>query len=264
MQCISPIFVRSASRRDFVPCGKCNFCLQTKRFDWSFRLRQELKRSVSAHFLTMTYSDDVVPIDGCLNRRDVQLFTKRLRKDNSVPLRYYTVGEYGTRTLRPHYHSIMFNLDHDIAVNLARYWKLGNCYVGDVQEASINYVTKYVINRTGDYAGREPPFSLMSRRPGIGSSYLDTHKMWHRDDMRNYTQVNGSKARLPRFYKDKIFSDAERARMAVESVNQSDLVYLDNINRLSKFHADPYHYHDQCVRYAHAGVISKVNISQKF
>lgn len=263
MRCISPILVRSNGRRDFVPCGKCNYCLQTKRFDWSFRLYQESKSAVSANFLTMTYDDDHLRSPS-LCKRDVQLFTKRVRKDNSAKLRYYTVGEYGTRTLRPHYHSIMFNMDLEVVTRLSDYWRLGNCYVGEVSMASINYVTKYVINRTIDYGGLDPPFSLMSRRPGIGSRYLDTHRAWHRSDMRNYTQVHGEIGRLPRYYKDKFFTDVERSIMALDSVESGDLDYVESVERLSKFHADPYLYYDERIRHQHDAVISKVNYSSKF
>lgn len=268
MRCISPILVRSNGRRDFVPCGKCNHCLQTKRFDWSFRLLQESKKAVTAHFLTMTYDEINVPGDSSLCKRDVQLFTKRLRKENasfvSTPVRYYTVGEYGTKSGRPHYHSIIFNLHASVVSRLSDFWKLGNCYVGDVEIASIHYVTKYVINRHGDCGGREPPFSLMSRRPGIGSRYLDTHRGWHRSDMRNYTQVNGEIARLPRYYKDKFFSDVERANMALDSIAQADLDYEVAVSRLAKFHDDPYYYYDYRIQRQHDAIVSKVNFSNKF
>lgn len=163
MRCISPLSLRQNGSINVVPCGKCNFCLSSKRDDWSFRLRQELKVSTSASFLTLTYSTDKLPINPSghleLRKSDCQLFMKRLRKVNSVPLRFYTVGEYGTRTARPHYHSILFNLDPSVRTQLHQIWQLGNVHVGDVTGASIHYVTKYVINRHQDvYDGREPPF----------------------------------------------------------------------------------------------------------
>lgn len=264
MRCISPILIRSKGRHDFVPCGKCNFCLQTKRFDWSFRLLQEIKVSSSAYFLTLTYNEDNHPLDGSLSRRDFQLFMKKLRKRNSVPLRYYTVGEYGTRTLRPHYHSIMFNLDQSLAVRLSEVWEKGTCFVGDVQPASVNYVTKYVINAALDYGGREPPFSLMSRRPGIGASYLATHREWHRADFRNYTQVNGKLGRLPRYYKNAFFSDSEKRYIAKKAMAASDAAYEKTLLRLAKFHPDPSLYYDVCVEKAHEAVTREVNYSNQF
>lgn len=161
MKCISPLLIRTDGRRDVVPCGKCNFCLQTKRADWTFRLQQELKISSSAFFLTLTYDNDNIPFSSAgvpeLRKRDCQLFMKRLRKENSKSLRYYTVGEYGTVTSRPHYHSILFNLDLQMVSQLPKIWSLGHVHVGDVKTASIHYVTKYVINRVGEFENREPP-----------------------------------------------------------------------------------------------------------
>lgn len=159
MRCIHPLYLPKTGLT--VPCGHCNFCLSNRRADWSFRLFQETKVSQSAHFLTLTYDDSTVPVgDDCysLCKRDLQLFTKKLRKENGSKLRYYAVGEYGTKTNRPHYHSIMFNLQPRTVEALPNIWNLGMVHVGDVNEASIHYVTKYVINRDLEVSGREPPF----------------------------------------------------------------------------------------------------------
>lgn len=272
MRCVSPLLVRTSGRRDFVPCGKCNFCLEVKRADWSFRLGQEQKRSNTALFLTMTYDESSVPVseDGLLTlcKRDVQLFTKRLRKENAFhvdwPLRYYTVGEYGTRTSRPHYHSIMFNLATELHARITDIWQHGNIYVGDVKPASIHYVTKYVINRPGVYTGREPPCAMMSKRPGIGADYLRTHSQWHKDDKRNYVQTNGKIGRLPRYYKDKIFNAYERNQMAQKAIAQGDEAYSATVDRLSRFHDDPYYYYDERISHALDAVVLKVNKTNKF
>jgi len=158
MRCIRPLSLKSGLT---VPCGHCNFCLANRRADWSFRLYQENKVSQSAHFLTLTYDDTTVPVgDDCysLCKKDVQLFTKRLRKANGSKLRYYTVGEYGTQTQRPHYHSLMFGLEPKILDSLPAIWGLGQTHIGAVNSASIHYVTKYVINADSEVSGREPPF----------------------------------------------------------------------------------------------------------
>lgn len=106
MRCIAPIRLQTGQ---FVPCGKCNFCLAARRADWSFRIRKELKVAESAAFITLTYSDYHMPLTddglGQLCKYDLQCFFKRLRKEQSKKLlhedypsiRYYAVGEYGTR-----------------------------------------------------------------------------------------------------------------------------------------------------------------------
>lgn len=272
MGCISPQLIRTKKERLFVPCGKCNFCMQKKRSDWTFRLLMENKQAETANFLTLTYDDSRLPLNARgipeLRKTDLQLFTKRIRFYNdekwNVPLRYYSVGEYGTRTLRPHYHSIMFNIHPDILPRVAEIWGHGNCHIGEVNQASIHYVTKYVINRTVDYGDRAPPLSHMSRRPGIGAQYLFTHKEWHRAGMRNYTQVNGQQSGLPRYYKDKIFSKAERGRMGKEYILLDDSEYWQELDRLHKTHDDPYLRYDEGIRNAHDKIISKVNQTNQF
>lgn len=266
-----------------MPCGKCNFCLQSKRMDWSFRLSQELKRASTAKFVTMTYDEPNLPwkdyVDDAgechtvptLNKSDVQLYQKRLRKAHSEAweednfpqpppaVRYYTVGEYGTKTLRPHYHSILFNVHPKILSRLPDIWQKGNVQVGTVSPASIHYVTKYVINRTMDFGGREPPFSFMSKRPGIGADYLRTHTKWHRDDMRNFAQVNGITTRLPRYYKDRIFDENERAELAIQAVEIGNEKFFEEIQRLCDLHDDPYVHYAERVKHMRDSITSKLN-----
>lgn len=272
MRCISPLLIRTNGRRDTVPCGKCNYCLQSRRADWSFRLLQEWKVCSSAKFLTLTYDEEHVPKNSVglqeLSKNDVQLFHKRLRKEqakyNHQPLRYYSVGEYGTKTLRPHYHSIMFNLDRRVIDNLMAIWNRGHCHAGEVTPASIHYVTKYVINKDAVLNDRAPPFAIMSRKPGIGSNYLASHSSWHRADNRNYVRVNGVLGRLPRYFKDKMFTDFERKLMSLDSIQGNDSRYWAEIERLSFLHSDPQAYYDERAMVNHDLVKSKVNSLNKF
>lgn len=266
MQCISPLLIRQNGRRDIVPCGKCNYCLQTKRSDWTFRILQELKVSTSAYFLTLTYSDEHLPPGSTVRKTDLQNFNKRLRKRNALrskrSLRYYAVGEYGTQTERPHYHSILFNLCDPQDVEKA--WPFGHVMVGDVNIASIHYVTKYVINRMQEYPNRDPPFALMSRRPALGASYLDTHTDWHRAEKRNFTQVEGTIARLPRYYKEKIFNRYERAVMALESTSQADIEYWETVQRLKRFSDNPEYYYEERISFQHEQMLKKINKKNTF
>lgn len=252
MGCISPIALRLSKAVQFVPCGKCNFCLASKRADWTFRLAQELKVCQSAHFLTLTYDDVHLPWTDegpSLCKRDMQLFMHSLRKANRkvspVGLRYYTVGEYGTNTLRPHYHSIMFNLSGCICQRLDSIWKRGFVSVGNVTEASIHYVTKYVINRVGEFEGRQKPFALISNRSGgLGMNYVESNRKWHKGDvLKNYAMYNGFKVPLPRVFRDKIFSVREKERLAKESISQLTVEMQEEIVRLTKFHPDPWGYY---------------------
>lgn len=268
---VLPADVQIVTRSDdavFVPCGKCNFCLERRRYDWSFRLANELRKSHYATFLTLTYDDTKVPYnkdsgEQTLLKRDFQLFKKRLRKVNAklapeLPIRYYSIGEYGELTSRPHYHSVLFNCHPKTLAQLQAIWTHGHIHAGQVTPASIHYVTSYVITKTTmDYSGREPPFALMSRKPGLGSDYLRTHKTYHKIDQRNYTHLNGILGRLPRYYKDKIFTGTERQLMAKAMLELADNDYQREINRLSQFHRDPARYYDECIANQHDSIKSE-------
>lgn len=237
MKCVSPNLIfphrsvewcdRNEEKPMLVPCGKCLACLSNKRNDWSFRLEQEYKYSKGAHFVTLTYDQKHYPSDGCLDKRHVQLYLKRLRKrDGTNSIRYYAVGEYGSKSGRAHYHILLFNADEK---NIRLAWcdskgaPIGIVHVGTVTSASVAYVTKYIIQKPEHLEGRTKPFSLMSRKYGIGGKYLtDEMVNWHREGDKNYCIREGQKIRLPRFYREKVwYKPVDRERIASASLTQS-------------------------------------------
>lgn len=201
----------------YVPCGKCPECLSRRASGWSFRLMQEERISSSSHFLTLTYDTQHVPITPAgfmnLDKRDVQLFMKKLRKVHSQKLKYYVVGEYGGKSNRPHYHMLLFNARVDL---IQPAWDKGAIHYGDVSHASVGYTLKYMckppripMHRNDD---RLREFSLMSK--GLGLSYLSDNMIaWHWDDPQNrmYCNIdNGKKIAMPRYFKNKLYTDEER------------------------------------------------------
>ena len=96
-----------------VPCGKCPACLENRRQDWAIRIMEESKNYDFNYFITLTYDENHYPKDNSVDKRAIQLFIKRLRKRLKAPIKYYCVGEYGTKTRRAHYHVIVFNLSPD-------------------------------------------------------------------------------------------------------------------------------------------------------
>lgn len=231
--CPTPITIKDPSSEGkqmmSVPCGKCGACRKNRRADWTFRLKEELRASINAHFITLTYDEENLPetldretgeVLPTLRRRHFTLFIKRLRKDHSKftenQLRYYAVGEYGTKTNRPHYHVIFFNCPNRIIAVLDRYWKAGLFHVGTVEPASIHYVTKYHVNyQTETDDERENEFATMSRNPGIGYKYLERADTWHLENGNIYVVNNGFKQRMPKYYRDKIFSEDQRRGQSI-------------------------------------------------
>lgn len=183
MKCISPIYVRKVLKS--VPCGKCAFCLKKAIDAWCLRLAHEMEDSSSAFFITLTYDDVHIPTHHELSKRDATLFIKRLRNRNPG-IRYFLVGEYGSKGLRPHYHAVIFNL-----LNLeliTQSWveekptnapfgytppPLGFIKGNRATMGRIRYMVSYMATPPpSDLGDREPPFRLMSRNPGIGHSYV--------------------------------------------------------------------------------------------
>jgi len=149
-----------------------------------------------------------------LCKRDVQLFMKRLRKLQKTKLKYYAVGEYGSKNYRPHYHIILFNLEDPEYI--AQSWNAGTVHIGNVSGASIAYTCKYIakpsripLHKNDD---RIPEFSLISK--GIGTGYLTPQMVaYHTADLeRNYVTLLGNvKVAMPKYYRDKILDDQQKA-----------------------------------------------------
>ena len=98
-----------------VPCGKCIICKNKKAKSWTTRCICETQmHDEQPFFVTLTYNDQNLPETG-LQKRDVQLFMKRLRirleRQGFTPnIRYVAAAEYGSHTARPHYHVLFWNL----------------------------------------------------------------------------------------------------------------------------------------------------------
>lgn len=239
MICPTPISIRDSKSLDggslSVPCGRCAICLQNRRNDWIIRLREEQKNHNSSIFLTLTYSDENLYRNDCgwpsVNKEHVQLFLKRLRRKLTKKIRYYCVGEYGGKTGRPHYHLILFNMTRDDEKYIIDSWHYGSIHLGTVTIASISYVAKYHISKTQYPANSDPPFVTMSRRPGIGASYVEKMKNYHNVHNSYYTEFQ-QKKRLPRYYKEKLYTKAERKKIA--SVFNDDTYSIETINEFKR------------------------------
>lgn len=237
MPCDSTITVRNKRGERFeVPCGKCPPCKLRRVQGWVFRLQQEENRCLCAHFVTLSYDTNHVPITKngfmTLRKSDVQNFFKRLRKMvPDVKVKYYLAGEYGTKRSRPHYHAIIFNVtDRNL---YAKAWALegkqfGTVHIGQVSGASIAYTLKYIDKpqtpRKHARDDRQREFSLMSK--GLGENYVtDATKEYHNRSLENnfLTERGGKRIALPRFYRYKLFDEStlkSQTRHIVKVVTQ--------------------------------------------
>lgn len=181
-----------------------------------------MKHCDNSFFVTYTYEDESLIFaddEPCLYKRHLQLYFKQLRKAlEPKSIKYYAVGEYGdhghgvTPKGRPHYHALIFyrgNYDwFKLRILIKELWKHGICQVLPVDGAQ-GYVTKYILK----FDKREhlvQPFSLISH--GLGIDYLsDSMIKYHHSNMVSYaTKPGGYRVSLPRYYKDKIFTQFEK------------------------------------------------------
>lgn len=267
-KCIAPIKLANRDKTsplgwDVVPCGKCEPCLNRRISSWAFRLSQQNKISNNAHFITFTYahpplSNNALPT---LKKRDFQNFLKRLRKilptepyikkngktGHRTTLKYYCCGEYGTRTQRPHYHAIMFNIPINILPELTNLWGHGHIQIDPCNMATISYTIGYLkkpftrlksttINNLTIHDDRERHFSNMSKNLGINYINRQTIK-YHKSRLEAFArQPSGQIIPLPRYYRDKIFTDDEKLliNQAIHEANKEDFEKLFNSNYNTK------------------------------
>lgn len=219
-----------------LPCGSCMGCRLEKSRQWALRCVHESSLYSDNCFLTLTYSPENLPVDGSLRKDDLQRFWKRLRRayPESV-IRYFACGEYGEMLERPHYHACVFGFDfpdkrlfksgpHPLFVSssFSSIWGLGHCSIGSLTFESAAYVARYCTKKVNGskaeehYQGRQPEFSAMSLKPGIGSAWYDK---WKSDCFpSDYLIVNGYKCKPPRYYDKKL--EAEDVSM-YERIKQS-------------------------------------------
>lgn len=138
------------------------------------------------------------------------------REIDPLRIRYFAVGEYGEKTRRPHYHLTLFGLSRSQILDGGLYdaarksthhanrgdvsreteksrdkkrpdfkisdevinacWQKGFTYVSEFNEATAQYVSRYVVKYLKDkkdgWIPPVPEFARMSLRPGLGSGAM--------------------------------------------------------------------------------------------
>lgn len=223
-----------------LPCGQCVGCRIATSQEAATRCLHESQMHPENAFITLTFSDDHLPENYSIAKRDLQLFLKRLRKHcGKKKIRYFGNGEYGDQFDRPHYHLLIFNHDfndkvlHSICPHtdqklytseqLTSLWKFGHSSTGAVTYQSAAYVARYIMKKiNGDLAvdhyirqhptnktwnAVEPEFVL--RSGNLGLSWF--HKYKSDCFPSDFLVVDGRQTRVPRFY-DTLLKKEEQPR----------------------------------------------------
>lgn len=244
-----------------LPCGRCIGCRLERSRQWAMRCVHEASLYERNCFITLTFAPEHLPKSGSLDKRDFQLFMKRLRKRHGPGARYFHCGEYGEKMGRPHYHACLFNFDFAdrelwsvrdgvrlfTSKDLSELWPFGFSTIGDVTFESAAYVARYVTKKiTGEtadahYKGRLPEYTTMSRRPGIGRAWIEKYT----GDVYPHDRVvlRGREMRPPKFY-DSIFELANpEAFDDVKEQRKRDTVLVATDNTYDRLRVREKHQH---------------------
>lgn len=206
-----------------VPCGRCPACRRRKQNEWAYRILEEVKKTRNTFFVTLTYADEnLVFSDSGIPTLDpdrIHKLTKDLRY-RIGSYRYFLCGEYGDQFDRPHYHICLFvNSDEsveDLRKIFEKCWPEGFTKIDcGISASRAKYCAKYSMKQLNfDYQDVVPPFARMSRRPGIGKTFLDPKIMdrFRKLDLWTVYDYQGTPYPLPRYYRDTIFSYEDRER----------------------------------------------------
>jgi len=234
MMCTHPYTLKDGSK---VPCGHCMPCRIMYTQEWAARLYHEASEYKDNVFITLTYNDESLPSDYGLQKRDVQLFVKRLRKDiEPIKIKYYLCGEYGEKNGRPHYHAIIFNFGLDIKDKIQENWDMGFVKVGTVTYQSISYVTSYITKKLGGdkakevYGDRQAPFIICSK--GLGLAWAEKNHIQLR--INQSITIKGKQVGIPRYYVKKLEMDLEKRQN-----EQNEKTYKQGQLKAEKYKYEP-------------------------
>lgn len=205
-----------------VPCRNCIGCKLADAREWAIRCFHEatlhttkwkdprnglVTEVPNSSMVTLTYDNEHLPADGCLDKGALVNFHRRLDRHAGRPVRRFSIGEYGTTGGRPHYHALLMGLDLDDRYQvvlgdgqlvskshtLDKLWPFGNATIDDLNFNTVRYVSGYLAKEksgnpdfvdgpiaekvdptTGTvvYQPVQPQFRLMSRQPGLASEWI--------------------------------------------------------------------------------------------
>lgn len=268
MKCLYPRVVPN-SKGLKVDCGKCLPCRINRTRQWTLRLRHEMQTSKTCVFLTLTYDEQNLPEGGNVSKDDLQNFISDLRAICGPGLRYFFCSEYGeteSATNRPHYHGLVFNAPDYLWIEPCSgasriekrsgksgyisfvntyyndIWRKGFVTVGTPCPQRIGYLAGYYVSKGRVPEGHQSNFSLMSRRPGIGSVFA-TRMVEQFSRRPATTSHTGRPVAIPRYYRGIITRETglvgfdPNDSLAVQEANESKINYAqadDYLGNLEK------------------------------
>lgn len=237
-----------------IKCGECMECRKQNASQWKSRLKEDIRHNTNAKWVTLTFSNESIKklyekyedintlkgydVDNAIATKAVRLFLERWRKKYGVSLRHWFVTELGHNgTENIHMHGFIWT--DEPMETVEKIWSYGFMWKGKkwkgaiinyVSEKTINYTVKYVMKRDELHKGFK---SIVLTSAGIGKGYTERadvkrHTYKGAETIRTYKAKNGTENTIPIYWRNKIWSEAEREKLWLETLDK-EIRYVDGI-----------------------------------
>lgn len=175
--------------------------------------------------------------DNAIATLALRKWLERWRKKYGKSLRHWMITELGHKgTENIHMHGIVWT-DEDIKI-IEQTWNYGYIWIGEkdengkitnyVNEKTVNYITKYVQKMDLDHKYYK---SKILTSAGIGEDYFkreDSKRHYYvAGKTRDYYTTNtGHKMKMPKYYRNKIYTDEQRELLWLEMLNKQERYIL--------------------------------------
>ena len=236
-------FLLFGDRDDYyipVDCGVCVNCVNKYKSTWYFRLVKEfeyytLEQLQRSYYVTLTMSPEYYSESKQETSKLFRRFLERVRKHTRKSVRHFFIserGEYDNGQHRIHFHGFLFDINFN-PNKIWSFWNYGFIKVKpciNSEETLLDfigycagYITKEVTECIIDKFDK--PYVFVS--PGLGKAYSDDPQniSFHHQNKQfiPFILENKSMRSLPRYLRNKIFSEDELLQMKNEYFkNQSD------------------------------------------
>lgn len=247
-----------------LPCRKCSECLQKRSKELAVQSVFEARSRPDNCVLILTYDNEHLG-ENKLDYSHVQEFQKRLRRyvqyTYNKKIRFLTVGEYGDKKGRMHWHMIVFGWKPEkTAEGMEMYyggkfnadprwrsrkldslWQRGYVDVDHASDGNIFYVSRYVHKKfvKGMDLDCTLPLDRSEKKTssmGLGLNYFLTHlKTFIR---RKRIDLVGYKYKIPRYYMDllkKLVSEDEQFNTKYYNALRERVFKLISLQKLKEF-----------------------------
>lgn len=249
--CVSPISLTreccGKKYQAFVPCGVCPECIKDKQNEYVIRSVEEAMKTGNVWFITLTYSNDTVPVkfdEDCeiideetgevtyeeyltLNNKDITNWKKRVRRSieyhekRKLDFSYLICGEYGPRTNRPHYHGLLIGLDDSDVMKFKLDWEKHHGFT------CFKHVSKLEVDRVAAYTAKYICKQRELENPAVFDGKVEKPRK-----ITSYGYGMPTKARFDRLRKDIL--GPVLSEMNPDHINGNPIKIENEVNKIAK------------------------------